>query len=624
MHDIIVLTKNQEQADRIESEFPWMSAVVGFYIDLSVMKTILSRVSTKFFYVVYPDRKLLDVMETDFTPEEHEEQYVHIWNEIFATRVYSKRAVEENIEAYIDEELTTIKNHTKDIQITPWEMFSSIEEGRAKATREYFWVVNPDVEILDTLPKDFYPKLWNATCVHRWKRQAPQGHNVGYESLILCPTEVVSDEKVEMETFGCKDREFPVLQVDSLDRIELGGTFGSEMTYITDPRFVLRKAIADLPYPPVYDRDKIHVWRASSGHEVLKLVPRNYDRQLIKEMPEVIADFPELPIYTSEKLPTVSEEHWCWILDHGFEITTELDFNNALHYSTDKKHWEANEPWDYDTIYTFKTIDTTGKVLDASHLKLVCLNRAQSKVVHSKRAGCRLKEFDIIFLSYNESFADENFRALSTRFPRAIRINGVKGFFEAHKVAAHLADSLMFYVVDADAEILPDFDFDFVPDEYDYNVTHVWKSRNPINGLEYGYGGVKLFPTQALRDATHWNVDFTTSVGTGFRSLLSVSNITRFNTDRFNTWKSAFRECTKLASKVIKNQVDIETDHRLATWQTISELMEPYADVCVRGAVEGIQYGTEHKDDIASLDKINDFMWLRQQFDRSEAAHEKD
>ena len=32
---------------------------------------------------------------------------------------------------------------------------------------------------------------------------------------------------------------------------------------------------------------------------------------------------------------------------------------------------------------------------------------------------------------------------------------------------------------------------------------------------------------------------------------VQVSNITAFNTDPFNTWRSAFRECTKLASAII-------------------------------------------------------------------------
>ena len=73
----------------------------------------------------------------------------------------------------------------------------------------------------------------------------------------------------------------------------------------------------------------------------------------------------------------------------------------------------------------------------------------------------------------------------------------------------------------------------------------VWRSKNPINELIYGYGGVKLFPTVELREAKDWHIDFTTRVGGNFVAVKEYSNITAFNTDEWSTWKSAFRECAK-------------------------------------------------------------------------------
>ena len=99
--------------------------------------------------------------------------------------------------------------------------------------------------------------------------------------------------------------------------------------------------------------------------------------------------------------------------------------------------------------------------------------------------------------------------------------------------------------VDADAEIKEDFTFNYIPDVYDEDVVHVWGSQNPVNNLEYGYGGVKLFPTKLVRDATSWGLDFTTGLSKRFKSMPEVSCITRFNTDAFSTWRSAFRECVK-------------------------------------------------------------------------------
>jgi hypothetical protein len=141
----------------------------------------------------------------------------------------------------------------------------------------------------------------------------------------------------------------------------------------------------------------------------------------------------------------------------------------------------------------------------------------------------------------------------------------------------------------------------------------VWRSRNPVNDLLYGYGGAKLFPTQALRDATTWSVDMTTTLGCPFVPKFQVSNITAFNTDPFNTWKSAFRECVKLSSKLIRGQVDEETEMRLMVW--CNEGMDkPNGDYAIMGAIAGKKYGEAKQGNKEALFKINDFKWLKEQY----------
>ena len=44
---------------------------------------------------------------------------------------------------------------------------------------------------------------------------------------------------------------------------------------------------------------------------------------------------------------------------------------------------------------------------------------------------------------------------------------------------------------------------------------------------------------------------YLTSIRNKFRAMPEVSNTTNFNTSPFETWKSAFRECCKLSSKII-------------------------------------------------------------------------
>lgn len=218
--------------------------------------------------------------------------------------------------------------------------------------------------------------------------------------------------------------------------------------------------------------------------------------------------------------------------------------------------------------------------------------------------------FDVIFISYNEINADENFNHLLSIVPYAKRINGIKGIHEAHKAAACLAMTNMVYIVDADSWIVPEFTFDYYPTKDEQDSVVVWKSKNAVNDLEYGYGGVKLFPTNLLKNSKDWNIDFTTSIAKAFFLKNQLSNITKFNTDPYNAWRSGFRECAKLASQVIKNQNDKETKERLDIWCTKGK-ERPFGIYCIEGAIEGKKYGLNHKDE---LDKINDFEWLQNRF----------
>lgn len=221
-------------------------------------------------------------------------------------------------------------------------------------------------------------------------------------------------------------------------------------------------------------------------------------------------------------------------------------------------------------------------------------------------------ELDVIFISYDEPNAEDNWKRVLKKCPFAQRVHGVKGIFEAHKAAAELAQTDMFYVVDGDAELVDQFSFAYQPNIWNRDTVHVWKSRNPINDLEYGYGGVKLFPKHIVDNATTWNIDVTTSVGYKFKTMNSVSNITKFNTDAFSTWRSAFRECAKLAAGTIKNQIIEDDDERLERWCNVSH--GDFADYAIQGARKGRQYGLDNKNNKETLKMINDRQWLKGQF----------
>ena len=223
--------------------------------------------------------------------------------------------------------------------------------------------------------------------------------------------------------------------------------------------------------------------------------------------------------------------------------------------------------------------------------------------------------YDVAFISYNEPNAISNYIKLLTSFPynRIIKIDGVKGIHQAHIEAAKRASTSMFYVVDADADLVPEFKFDIRLSPEEEDIVHVLTSRNPVNQLEYGYGGVKLLPRQLTLDMDTSKPDMTTSISSRFKPMKEVSNITKFNTDPLSTWRSSFRECAKLASRIIDGQIDIETEDRLRTWQ-YNQSSELFAEYSRGGASAGAWYGSTYKNDPEFLSKINDWSWLEFQF----------
>jgi hypothetical protein len=75
--------------------------------------------------------------------------------------------------------------------------------------------------------------------------------------------------------------------------------------------------------------------------------------------------------------------------------------------------------------------------------------------------------YEIFFISYEEPNADSNWQILKKIAPTARRLDGIKGLKLAHKRAAELSFTKMFYVIDGDAEVLDTFNFYRTVENYD-------------------------------------------------------------------------------------------------------------------------------------------------------------
>ena len=306
-----------------------------------------------------------------------------------------------------------------------------------------------------------------------------------------------------------------------------------------------------------------------------------------------------------------------WVVWDDLIILDNFDFSYIV-TKWDEKYIHVFKNAEYfDGVTLFpKYSSVSNKELE----KRFYINHKKIDIVASRSKNN--EPYDIVFISYNESTADANFKNLKSKFPRAKRVHGVKGIHQAHITAAKLAKTCMFWVVDGDAEIVEEFNFDYKVPVYEQDIVYVWRSKNPINDLVYGYGGVKLLPTAMTVGMDVSKPDMTTSISSKFRAVKSISNITAFNTDSFNTWKSAFRECCKLSSKIIDRQKSEETLHRLDAWCTLG-VNRPFGQDAIDGAIAGKEYGEFNKADLEALKKINDFDWLKRIFDERQTKKTK-
>jgi hypothetical protein len=111
----------------------------------------------------------------------------------------------------------------------------------------------------------------------------------------------------------------------------------------------------------------------------------------------------------------------------------------------------------------------------------------------------RVGDIPIVFLSFDEPWADAFWGDLAHKAPRARRVHGVRGLDACHKAAAREAGGPRFITVDADTLVRPAFFEADVPDAFLNDRCHVeWPSRNVVNGLCYGNGSLKCWSSRMV------------------------------------------------------------------------------------------------------------------------------
>ena len=231
-------------------------------------------------------------------------------------------------------------------------------------------------------------------------------------------------------------------------------------------------------------------------------------------------------------------------------------------------------------------------------------------------------DFDMIFVSYDEDNAEDNWADIKQKCPWAKRVHGVYGSDAAHKAAAETSRTDRFITCDADTIIKPEFLEAKIDKKIAENMDMVisWSSQNAVNGLIYGNGSLKC-----------WTKDFVMNMKTheesnkpknrvefcfekGYTQRNQVLSITYPNGSPRQAWRSGFREGVKMTLdqglkipvENLKNDIYWKNLIRLLVWCSVG-VDAPYGLWCMYGARMGC-----HMTNLTDWDYVNvrDFEYL--------------
>ena len=527
--------------------------------------------------------------------------------------------------------------------------------------QKMFWVIWPEIEIIDDTIFDFSFDFYNdydKTQNHVFKNLSNDVESY-LNGLVLFSTSAIISKKEFTRRYLIEKKEhnrvvsrnrYPRYYINTYtEYLEICKNEKQKMFWVIWPEIkIIDDKIFDLYFDPNdgkydHDRSENHVFKnlcndvESYLSGVVLCSPsaiiskKEFTRRYLidkKEHNTIVSRF-SYPVYKIESYKEYLEickneqQKMFWVVWPEIEIIDDKIFNLYFDPNDGRYDYDRSENHVFKNLFNTEETYTNGIVLCSRDVVISEKEFTHRFIIKKKehpQIASKMKPYEVIFISYNELFADNNYSKLLIKQPNAKRISGIKGIHQAHAAAAKLSTTSMFWIVDADAEIVDNFEFNFTVSEYNRDQVYVWKSKNPINDLEYGYGGVKLFPKKLALEMNINSVDMTTSISKKFNVVDEISNITSFNTDPFSTWKSAFRECVKLSSKLIDGQIDDETSHRLDVWCSVGA-DKKYGLFSIAGAIAGKHYGQTHKHDVDALRMINDFDWLRMMFDNQSIAN---
>lgn len=221
---------------------------------------------------------------------------------------------------------------------------------------------------------------------------------------------------------------------------------------------------------------------------------------------------------------------------------------------------------------------------------------------------------DLVYLTYDENKAEDNFQKLLKKYPKLKRLHRVKGLSRAFRNVADMVESDYYVLIDGDNIVLDDFDLYSIPVP-PKNEMFFYMTKNAVNDLVYGYGGIKSCPTENFRRIKDDKIDPIASGGIiKAVGIKEVASITNFNSSPFSAWKAGFREVVMLLNQDDELKMDSEKiKSKINIWKTVGA-DRPFGKFTMAGAADGENYGLKYKGQHKQLFTINNPDFLKNKF----------
>jgi len=528
-----------------------------------------------------------------------------------------------------------------------------------KSKTKLFWVLSSEIDYTD-FDFNYYPSIWQTRMLHVFKTQWTQW---GYTYLVNKDSYLIEYKKdkllEDMSMLNFVNKEAKIKE--SLHDIYLID-FGNQHTCLeTLKEKVPNRNITVIPHDTDYyqtffsiveslpTKNEHYIWICSSicdysnfdftqtfdtgtSEQMYVFASNNQkfgdtflinvnEMRMFMPIIKKLDDYPEINFKGEQSVPRLPAPVTIVNNDTHVEgIHNDVNFPYQVLITNDNKNMRHE---DIDTMALWKAEDKTVIITSTGASRIIAPKEASKFVkkeiydypyIITSNKVSQSKPLDIVFFSNGEACAEENYEHLlniAKDLPNiVVGVDGVKGRVASQHEAARMSNTPWYFLVNAKLKVNEDFNFDWQPDRLQIPKHYIFTATNPLNGLEYGHQAIVANNKKLTLNTIVKGLDFTLD---SEHEVVNVnSGISRFNTSKWDTWRTAFREVVKLKHSVETTGSE-ENKERLDIWLTVAS--GEYSEYCLKGAIEAVKFYESVSGDFDKLRLTYDWAWIKDYYD---------